>query len=68
MAADELAGAVRRLCRQFPGVPHDAVTSILGDSYRVVVEASGRPQILAAERLARLRLEVRTRHPAALTR
>jgi hypothetical protein len=64
MAPDELDGTVRRLCRQFPGVPHDAVTSILGDSYRVVVEATGRPEVGAAERLARLRLEVRTRHPA----
>jgi hypothetical protein len=64
MAADELDVTVRRLCRQFPGVPRNSVTSILGDSYRVVVEATGRPEVEAAERLARLRLEVRTRHPA----
>jgi hypothetical protein len=61
---DELAGPVMRLCRQFPGVPHDAITSILGDSYRLVVEATGAPEVSAAERLARLRLEVRTRRPA----
>lgn len=64
MTPDELEVPVRRLCRQFPGVPRDAVASILGDSYRVVVEATGRPQVAAAERLACLRLEVRTRHPA----
>jgi hypothetical protein len=64
MAQMELDAPIRRLCREFPGVPHDAVASIVGDSYRVVVEASGRPEVAAAERLARLRLEVRTRHPA----
>jgi hypothetical protein len=64
MAFDELDAPIRRLCRQFPGVPHDAITSIVGDSYRVVVEASGCPEVAAAERLARLRLEVRTRRPA----
>ena len=64
MATDELAVPIQRLCRQFPGVPHDAIASILGDSYRVVVEASGCPEVAAAERLARLRLEVRTRGPA----
>lgn len=64
MTNNELDGPVRRLCRQFPGVPHDAIASILGDSYRLVVEATGTPEVTAAERLARLRLEVRTRHPA----
>ena len=64
MTPDELDVPVRRLCRQFPGVPRDAIASLLGDSYRVVVEATGLPQVAAAERLACLRLEVRTRHPA----
>ena len=38
MSNDELDLPIRRLCRQFPGVPHDAIASILGDSYRLVVE------------------------------
>jgi len=66
MSNDELDLPIRRLCRQFPGVPHDAIASILGDSYRLVVEATGAPEVMAAERLARLRLEVRTRRPALI--
>jgi len=60
----ELRDAAERLCRQFPGVPRDAVASLLGDSYRVVVEAAGAPEVGKAEELARLRLEIRTGRPA----
>ena len=56
--------ALARLNRQFPDVPHDAVTSVFGDSYRLVVEVSGEPLVDKAEELTRLRLEMRTRHPA----
>jgi hypothetical protein len=64
VVGEDLDGASRRLIRQFPDVPHDAVVSILGDAFRLVVEASGLPLTSKAEELARLRLEVRTRHPA----
>jgi hypothetical protein len=62
--ANELDQALRRLCEQFPDVPADAVASVLGDSYQAVVEASGEPLVDKGEELARLRLEVRTGHPA----
>ena len=65
MNASELDHALRRLCEQFPDVPTDAVASVLGDSYQAVVEASGQPLVNKGEELARLRLEVRTGHPAA---
>ena len=64
MDAHEMDGALTRLREQFPDVPADAVTSILGDSYQLVVSVSGQPLVGRAEDLARLRLEVRTRHPA----
>lgn len=60
----ELDNALAQLADQFPDVPLDAIASMLGESYRVVVEASGRPLVDKAEQLARLRLEVRTRRPA----
>lgn len=56
--------ALARLITQFPDVPHDVITSLFGDSYQVVVEATGAPLVDKAEELTRLRLEVRTRHPA----
>lgn len=61
----ELDSAIVHLTAQFPDVPHDAIVSIVGDSYRVIVEAVGCPLVDKAEELARLRLEVRTRTPAA---
>lgn len=64
MTTKELEPSLARLCRNFPGVPHDVIASVLGDSYRVVVEASGEPLVDKAEVLTRLRLEVRTRRPA----
>ena len=64
----ELDSAILRLVDEFPGVPADAVVSIVGDSYRVVVEATGEPLVEKAEELARLRLEVRTRAPASPAR
>lgn len=60
----ELRDVVDRLCREFPGVPRDAIASVLGDSYQVVVEAAGSPEVDKAEELARLRLEIRTGRPA----
>lgn len=63
--AHELEAAIVHLVTQFPGVPRDAIVSIVGDSYRVIVEAVGSPLVDKAEELARLRLEVRTRTPAA---
>lgn len=64
MNAHELDGAIARLREEFPDVPGDAVTSVMGDSYQLVVTVSGQPLIDRAEDLARLRLEVRTRHAA----
>lgn len=56
--------ALARLNHEFPDVPHDAITSLFGDSYQLVVDVSGEPLVDKAEELTRLRLEVRTRHPA----
>jgi hypothetical protein len=60
----ELAPAIGRLREEFPDVPADAIVSLLADSYRVIVGRSERPLVGKAEDLTRLRLEVRTRHPA----
>jgi hypothetical protein len=60
----ELDEAMARLCGEFPDIPRDAVRSVLGDSYQSVVDAVGEPMIDKAEELTRLRLEVRTGHPA----
>jgi hypothetical protein len=60
----ELDSAAARLCAEFSDVPSAAVTSLLGDSYQLVVQTSGLPLVDKAEELTRLRLEVRTRHPA----
>ena len=65
MISHELDIAVARLSADFSDVPVAAITSLLGDSYQVVVQASGLPLVEKAEELTRLRLEVRTRHPAA---
>jgi hypothetical protein len=56
--------ALERLNGQFPDVPHDAIRSVFGDSYRVVVDVAGEPLVDKAEELTCLRLEMRTRHPA----
>ena len=56
--------ALARLDLQFPDVPHDAITSLFGDSYQIVVGVTGEPLVNKAEELTRLRLEMRTRHPA----
>lgn len=64
METIEYEAALSRLCHNFPDVPHDPVASMLSDSYQRVVEISGLPLIDSAEKLARLRLEVRTGHPA----
>lgn len=55
---------VERLADQFPDVPADVVVAIFGDAFQLVVERAGLPLVDKAEELARLRLEVRTRHPA----
>lgn len=55
---------LRYLLLGFPDVPPDAITMMLGDSYLTVVTAAGKPLVDEAERLATLRLEVRTRHPS----
>jgi hypothetical protein len=60
----ELAPAVARLVAEFPDVPPDVVVSLLSDSYRSVIGWTERPLVDKAEDLTRLRLEVRTRHPA----
>ena len=57
--AMELDAAVMRLSHDYPQVPHDAVVSMLGDCYAVVVEASGQPLVGKAEQLARMRLDIR---------
>jgi hypothetical protein len=59
----ELAGPLHRLALGFPDVPVDVVSSMLSDAYVLVVTACGEPRVDRAEELARLRLEVRTRHP-----
>ncbi|HWC36388.1 MAG TPA: hypothetical protein VG650_16390 [Mycobacteriales bacterium] len=60
----QMADALVELCAQFPWVPRDVVASVLGDSYRTVVEARGVAMVGKAEELTRIRLEVRTHHPA----
>lgn len=61
---EALEAAIDLLTAQFPDVPHSVITSMLGDSYRTVVEVTGQPLVAKAEELTRLRLEIRTRHPA----
>lgn len=56
--------AIALLDHQFPDVPRDVITSMFADSYQVVVDATGEPLVGKAEELTRLRLEMRTRHPA----
>lgn len=63
----QLEASLHRLIAGFPDVPPDVVSSLLGDSYITVVRAAGRPLVDEAERLATLRLEVRTRHPSTLS-
>lgn len=63
---DRMTVSLARLGRQFPWVPRDTIASILGESYRLVVEASGRPLVDRAEELARIRLEIRTHRTAAV--
>lgn len=60
----EMATAVERLERQFPGTPHDMVTGVLGDSLRVVTQVLGDPDPVRASELSRLRLELLTGAPA----
>lgn len=67
MPGGELDSALVRLCLEFPGTPQDVVRSVLGDSYEVVVNATGQPLLDKVEELARLRLEVRTGLPAQRT-
>lgn len=64
MERDEINAALRRLGHSFPDVPHDVVTSVFADSYQRIVDVSELPLVGSAERLARIRLEARTRHPA----
>ena len=56
--------ALARLCAEFPELPQDVISSVLDDSLQTVVEASGQRLVQKGEELARIRLEVRTRHPA----
>lgn len=56
--------ALARLEEQFPDVPRDTIRSLFGDSYQTVVDVTGEPLVDKAEDLARLRLEIRTRHAA----
>lgn len=57
-----LADSLARLESGFPDVPRDVIAGLLGDSYLTVVNVAGEPLVDEAERLATLRLEVRTRH------
>jgi PAS fold len=56
-AADVLAG-------QFPGLPAEAVLSVLTHSLSTVMENYGAPDFRRAQALARLRLEARAGRPA----
>jgi len=53
-----------RLCQQFPDVRRDVISSLLDDCSRIVLEVAGTPLTDKTEELTRLRLEIRTRHPA----
>lgn len=64
MDEQDLCGAIARLAEEFPDVPRDAIASMFGDSYQLVVEVSDQPLVETAEQLTELRLEVRTGHPA----
>ena len=61
---ESIDAAIALLRAQFPDVPCDVVTSVFTDSFIVVVDAAGEPLVDKAEELARIRLELRTRHPA----
>ncbi|HWS92104.1 MAG TPA: hypothetical protein VN306_06265 [Mycobacterium sp.] len=52
------------LGRQFPGLPPEAVLSVLTHSHSVVMETHGAPDFEQAQALAKLRLETRAGHPA----
>lgn len=59
----ELDGLHARLALGFPGLPSDVIASVLSDSYRLVADTAGSPQLAKVEELATLRLEMRARHP-----
>jgi hypothetical protein len=63
----ELDRVVRRLARAFPEVPAEAVLAVLTQSELVVLRALGAPDADRTTDLARLRLELRTGHPARPT-
>lgn len=59
-----IEAALRRLSAEFPDAPRDVITSLFTDSYLALVEVSRSALVAKTEELTRLRLEVRTRHPA----
>jgi hypothetical protein len=59
-----LGGVADVLLREFPEVPREAVVGLLTHSELVVLQSIGVPDVQRTAALARLRLEVRTGHPA----
>jgi hypothetical protein len=59
-----LGGVAEELLREFPEVPREAVVGMLTHSELVVLASIGVPDVQRTAALARLRLEVRTGHPA----
>ena len=62
IAADDTAqidAAVASLVREFRGVPHDTVVSMLTDAYQLVIDNAGAPLVERAVDLTRIRLELK---------
>jgi hypothetical protein len=62
---EEFEAARERLTGKFPTATPEEVTDVLRDSYRVVARVVRRVRMDKIEELATLRLEARTRVPAA---
>lgn len=62
----ELRHAAKALGREFPGLPAEAVLSVLIGSLDVVIDTLGTPDIERAVALARLRLEAHSGDPTDL--
>lgn len=60
----ELGGIAALLAHQFPEVTHEAVVGVLTQAELLVLDTLGTPDLERTAALARLRLELRTGHPA----
>ena len=64
MSSPKFAGVTARLRAQFADIDEREIVRVLEDSYELEYATMGEPALDRAEQLARLRLEIRARHPA----